>query len=234
MIRVGIVDDHPVFRLGLRRSLEREPELSVVWEVGSVTELWPALELNGVDVILMDLNLGPDQDALAATRTLMTEQANVKVVIISASLDWEVAAASRNAGASGYLPKDLGIEDMVAAIRTLATPNFGRSSIADLLNLRVANKGESWITRVRLSSREREVLGEMRRGRTNREIAARFGISVTTINKHVQHVLKKLNVRTRGQAVAKLHAEATGSTYVSVSRDDGKNSSPPATPGAIR
>ena len=224
MIRVGIVDDHPVFRLGLLRSLEREPELSVLWEVGSVSELWAVLGTGPVDVILMDLNLGPDQDALAATKDLRVQHADVKVIIISASLDWEVAAASRNAGAAGYLPKDLGIEDMVAAIRTLAAPNFGRSSIADLLNLRVAHKGDSWITSARLTKREREVLGEMRRGRTNREIAARFGVSVTTINKHVQQVLKKLNVRTRGQAVARMHAEATGSPYLAVSRDDGKDS----------
>lgn len=157
----------------------------------------------------MDLNLGPDEDALAATTAIREKYDHVKVIVISASLDWDAAAAARAAGASGYLPKDLEVADMVAAIRELASPNFGRRSFSDMLGSR---RGSGTLLPLRrgLTRREQEVLAELRRGRTNKEIASRFGVSITTINKHVQQVLKKLHVRTRAQAVAIVNAAASG------------------------
>jgi len=116
MIRLGIVDDHPVFRLGLMRSFEREPDLAVVWELGSTAELFATLHAKPVDVVLMDLYLGPDQDAFEAIRAIGERYPGVQVIVISASLDWEAAAGAREAGAAGYLLKDLSIPDMVAAI----------------------------------------------------------------------------------------------------------------------
>jgi len=211
--RIGIVDDHPVFRVGLNRTLEREPDMQVLWELGSVTDLQPTLETNPVDVVLMDLNLGPDQDALAATTLIREKFDSVKVIIISASLDWEAATAARAAGASGYLPKDLSVADMVAALRGLSSPNFGRWIFADMLQSRPTGSGSVVALRRALTHREQQVLSELRLGRTNKEMAARFGISITTVNKHVQQVLKKLRVRTRAQAVAKVNAEAQGRPY---------------------
>ena len=213
MTRIGIVDDHPVFRVGLNRTLEREPDMQVLWELGSVTDLQPTLETNPVDVVLMDLNLGPDQDALAATTLIREKFDSVKVIIISASLDWEAATAARAAGASGYLPKDLSVADMVAALRGLSSPNFGRWIFADMLQSRPTGSGSVVALRRALTHREQQVLSELRLGRTNKEMAARFGISITTVNKHVQQVLKKLRVRTRAQAVAKVNAEAQGRPY---------------------
>jgi len=213
-IRLGVIDDHPVFRLGLVRSLERANDLSVLWELGSVSELETMLETCPVDVILMDLNLGPDEDALAATRAIMEGHDTVRVIVISASLDWEGAAAARAAGASGYLPKDLAVTDMVAAIRGLASPNFGRLAFNDLLSSRPSGGGTRISLRRGLTRREQEVLAELRRGRTNKEIAARLNVSLSTVNKHVQQVLKKLHVRTRTQAVAMINSEVTGRPYL--------------------
>jgi DNA-binding NarL/FixJ family response regulator len=213
LIRLGIVDDHPVFRLGLRRSFEREPDLAVLWELGSTAELIETLHSNPVDVVLMDLNLGPDDDALAATRTIRERHAEVKVIVVSASLDWEAAAASRHAGASGYLPKDLSVGDMVAAIRGLADPTLGLTAFGDLRKPPPTNSSSTWIARAGLTKREHEVLYELRRGRSNSEIAKRFGVSVTTVNKHVHQVLRKLRLKTRAQVVARLHAETSGPQY---------------------
>jgi DNA-binding NarL/FixJ family response regulator len=213
-IRLGVIDDHPVFRLGLVRSLERANDLSVLWELGSVAELDRMLDTCPVDVILMDLNLGPEQDALAATRAIRERHDAVKVIMISASLDWEGAAAARAAGASGYLPKDLAVTDMVAAIRGLASPNFGRLAFNDLLSARQASNGNRLSLRRGLTRREQEVLAELRSGRTNKEIASRLNVSTSTVNKHVQQVLKKLHVRTRTQAVAVINAEVTGRPYL--------------------
>jgi DNA-binding NarL/FixJ family response regulator len=165
-----------------------------------------------VDALLIDLNLGPDEDALAAATSVLDNDGSVRVIVISASLDWEAAAASRAAGASGYLPKDLAADDMVAAIRALASPNFGRSGFHDLLASR-SSSSRGLTARRGLTSREVQVLGELRRGRTNREIATRLYVSVSTVNKHVQSVLKKLHVRTRAQAMAMMNAEAAGRPY---------------------
>lgn len=214
LIRLGIVDDHPVFRLGLIRAFERERDLVVVWELSGLTDLPTMLETYAVDIVLMDLSLGPDQDALAATKAIRDKYEAVKVIVVSASLDWEAATAARNVGASGYLPKDLSIADMVEAIRALASPNFGKLKFTDMLDARPNGRSAVLTMWLALTKREQEVLAEIRRGRTNREIAARLGVSITTVNKHVQQVLKKLQVRTRSQAIAMVAAESSGRHYV--------------------
>ncbi len=178
----------------------------MLWELGDLTELFTMLESYPVDVVLMDLSLGSDQDAIGAISAVRARHELVKVIVISASLDWEAANAARLAGANGYLPKDLSIANMVATIRGLASPNFGRASFRDLLEARARTNGNSaWHDA--LSRRELQVLAELRRGRSNKEIAVQLGVSITTINKHVQQVLKKLQVRTRSQAVAMVTAE---------------------------
>jgi DNA-binding NarL/FixJ family response regulator len=187
--------------------------MAILWELGSVDVLSSMLESLPVDVVLMDLNLGSDQDALAATTAIRNKHDSVKVIVISASLDWEAATAARVAGASGYLPKDVAVVDMVAAIRALASPNLGRPSFNNLLETRQNNRSNLLPLRRGLTRREQEVLSELRRGRTNKEIARRFGVSITTINKHVQQVLKKLHVRTRAQAVAMIDAATSGRPY---------------------
>jgi DNA-binding NarL/FixJ family response regulator len=213
LIRIGVVDDHPVFRLGLTRLFDLESDVEVVWEVGSLDQLDELLEASPVDVVLMDLILGPGYDALAATRTIRQKYESVKVIVISGSLDFQWATAARAAGAHGYLPKDLPIADMMAAIRGLASPNFGRLGFRDMLtddSRRV--RGQTRLID-ELTPRERQVLAELRRGRSNKEIAKRLGVSLTTINKHVQQVLKKLKVRTRAQAVLAMDTEASGRPY---------------------
>ena len=177
-----------------------------------MTELPAMLESFPVDVVLLDLSLGPDQDALGAATYIREKYESIKVIVISASLDWEAASAARAAGANGYLPKDLSIADMVETIRGLASPNFGRFGFNDMLRVK---RGRTMPLSVRLglTRREQEVLGELRRGRTNREIATRLGVSITTINKHVQQVLKKMQVRTRAQAVAMVTEESAGRSF---------------------
>jgi DNA-binding NarL/FixJ family response regulator len=208
------VDDHPVFRLGLRSSFEKQNDLKVLWDLGSPDRLLEMLAAQPVDVVLMDLDLGQDDDGLAATRALKKANADVRVVVITASLDSETVGAARRAGASGYLAKDLPVADMVAAVRRLAEPGANRTVFSDYLGANGAagangaNGGRTWSSIPGLTKREREVLAELKRGRTNREIASRLGVSVTTVNKHVQQVLKKLHVRNRGQAVARLHPES--------------------------
>jgi DNA-binding NarL/FixJ family response regulator len=203
LIRLGIVDDHPVFRLGLRRSFERQRDLKVMWDLGGATNLLETIKAAPVDVVLMDLDLGPNQDGFTAIRSLQEAKPKPRVVVITASMDAVNVAASKRVGASGYLAKDLPVADLVAAIRQLAAPG---AKLAVFGHLLTDGNGRAWSGVRGLTKREQEVLGELNRGRTNREIAMSLGVSVTTVNKHVQQVLKKMHVRNRGQAVARLHA----------------------------
>ena len=173
-----------------------------MWDLGSATPLLETVASTPVDVVLMDLDLGPNQDGLNATRTLKRAHPGVRVMVLTASLDDETVAAARRAGANGYLTKDLPVADMVAAIRKLAAPGTSAQSFGAYLPVGTANGSGSWSATRGLTQREREVLAELKRGHTNREIASRLGVSVTTVNKHVHHVLKKLHVRNRSQAAA--------------------------------
>ena len=206
LIRLGIVDDHPTFRVGLRRVFEQEADVEVAWDLGTLSEMSEAMTSDPVDALLMDLNLGPNQDTLAATRAIVDRKGGVAVIVISASADSDAVTAARQAGAHAYLPKDLPVADIVAAVRSLAQNKTSITGFADFAGGRNSELG----VRHGLTRRELEVLGELQRGRTNREIAARLGVAVTTVNKHVQQVLQKLHVSNRAQAVARLHREALG------------------------
>jgi DNA-binding NarL/FixJ family response regulator len=204
-----------MFRLGLARTLERESDMTVAWELGSATDLLKSAQSSPVDVVLMDLNLGPNQDSLASTKALIQRHPRVKVIVLSALLEPEAAVAAQAAGASGYIPKDLAVSETVAAIRTIVSNRLSDGVFSDFLS----STGRNGVNRTPvmanhgLTRREQEVLNELRRGRTNREIASRLGVSTATVNKHVQQVLKKLHVTNRNQAVARLHAEAAGRPY---------------------
>jgi len=210
-IRIGIVDDHPVFRMGLKRALERERDLEVLWELPSATNLEASMRKTPVDVILMDLFMGRGKGGVEATRELAAQWPKVKVIVISASIDESGVIASARAGAEGFLPKDMPVSDMVSSIRRLAgSDGSGRRAIGDLMETaRRGSRGKSTSGSRRpaggidaLSPRQRQVLEELRSGRTNREIAERLHISIGTVNKHVHQVLTVLKVRNRTQAAA--------------------------------
>jgi DNA-binding NarL/FixJ family response regulator len=188
-IRIGIVDDHPVFRSGLRRLLERNVDMTVEWELAEATELDVAFTRSPVDVVLMDIEFREGENGLDATRAALTRWPDLIVIILSGSLSPDTPDRALAHGAAGYLGKDAPIPEMISRIRELASSGRRRRSRA---------RGDS----VRLSARERQVLVHIRAGRTNREMAAALGISISTVNKHVQRVLKKLNVRNRAQAAA--------------------------------
>ena len=198
-IRVGIVDDHPVFRLGLKRALERETDIDITWEMGSASNLDVVMKKTPVDVILMDIYMGAGKDGVAATREVTEKWPEVRVAVISASLDMRVAPASKRAGADMFLSKAMPVAEMVSSIRRLAAANPTGTRTKG----RPPRKGPGTTGRINgLSPRQRQVLEQVRLGRTNREIAARLSISIATVNKHVHEVLSVLKVRNRTQAAA--------------------------------
>lgn len=192
---VAIVDDHPVFRVGMRRILERQAEVVVVWEAATAEEALRACEARPVDLVLMDVSLGRDLDGIQLTRSLRERHPEVQVVIMSALIEDTTVAAALAAGAAGYLGKDLQAEELVDSLR--------------LLMHRSGSRTHGGVTRTparkppltsSLSRRELEVVAGIVAGRTNREIANQLGIAETTVNKHVHHILRKLNARNRAHA----------------------------------
>ncbi|MFC4017310.1 response regulator [Micromonospora sp. GCM10011542] len=205
-VRILLADDQPLLRTGFRMVLGAAGDLDVVAEAGDGVE---ALELSRrllPDVVLMDIRM-PRMDGVAATRAIVDARLPVRVLMLTTfDLDEYVVGALR-AGASGFLAKDVPAEDLVAAIRTVAggdavvAPRILRRLLdrfADLLPDPAATPPKALSA---LTEREREVLVQVARGLCNAEIAGALSVSETTIKTHVGHVLTKLGLRDRVQAV---------------------------------
>jgi DNA-binding NarL/FixJ family response regulator/class 3 adenylate cyclase len=206
-VRVLIVDDQALVRTGFKMILEAEPDLEVVGEAADGLEALSKARSLAPDVVLMDVRM-PEVDGIEATRRLLAEDgATAKVVMLTTfDMDEYVYEALR-AGASGFLLKDVPPEQLVAGIRAVAS---GDALLAPSVTRRVI---EEFVRRppdsVRtpperlgeLTARELEVLKEIARGLSNAEIAKELYVSETTVKTHVAHVLMKLELRDRVQAV---------------------------------
>jgi len=191
--------------LGLKRALERESDLEIPWDMGSAANLDSVMRKTPVDVILMDVYMGPGKDGIAVTREVTEKWPDVKVAVISASLDERVGPASKRAGADMFLPKAMPVAEMVSSIRRLAAGASSRSRGSAKSAPRAGVNGRVG----GLSPRQRQVLEHLRLGRTNREIATRLSISIATVNKHVHEVLTVLKVNNRTQAAAVARQDMT-------------------------
>jgi DNA-binding NarL/FixJ family response regulator len=203
---VLIADDQALMRAGFRMILEAEPDLEVVGEAADGREAVAEAARLRPDVVLMDVRM-PEMDGIEASRRLLHGNGDTKVVMLTTfDMDEYVFEALR-AGASGFLVKDVPPEQLVAAIRSVAS---GDSLLAPSVTRRLI---QEFVRRppdalrtpppelARLTAREVEVLRLMARGRTNAEIATKFFVSEATVKTHVAHVLAKLGVRDRVQAV---------------------------------
>ena len=209
MIRVVIADDQPLVRTGLRTVLEVEPDIEVVGEAADGAAAVELCRAQAVDVVLMDVRM-PRVDGLAAARQLAEAHSPTRVVVLTTfDLDEYVYEALR-LGASGFLLKDATADQLVTAVRVAAdgnamlSPSVTRRLIEEFGRRLDERKRPSPRLDV-LTEREREVLRLMAQGLSNAEIAERLYLGETTVKTHVGHILDKLDLRDRVQAVIVAH-----------------------------
>jgi DNA-binding NarL/FixJ family response regulator len=205
VIRVVIADDQAMFRAGLRSLLESEADIEIAAEAEDGAQAIDAVRRHQPHVVLMDVRM-PHTDGIAATRAIRESGSPARVLVLTTfDLDEYVFAAIR-AGASGFLVKDATAEELVRAIRTVADGEalLAPSAVRRLIEAFAATGAPEPELRARLeglSPREIEVLRQIARGRSNREIADALVLSPATVKSHVHALLRKLDLRDRVQAV---------------------------------
>jgi DNA-binding NarL/FixJ family response regulator len=207
MIRVLIADDQSLVRAGFRMILEAEDDVEVVGEASDGAEALDAAAEHSPDVILMDVRM-PNVDGLEATRRLLEGRSEGPRVLILTTFDLdEYVWEALHAGASGFLLKDTPPEQLVDAIRVVAAgdallaPAITRRVIEEFVSRPPASARRPAPGLDELTARELEMLRYVARGLSNAEIAAAAFVSETTVKTHVAHILMKLRLRDRVQAV---------------------------------
>jgi two-component system, NarL family, response regulator LiaR len=200
-IRVLIVDDHAVVREGLRTFLELQDGIEIAGEAGDGAQAIKLASELEPDVILMDLVM-PGVDGVTAMRAVRKRSPRSRVIVLTSFLDDERLMPAIEAGADGYLLKDVEPSELARAIRTAQT---GEAMIAPsvagrLLRTLSRPRSASTVDADRLTRREREVLELIAAGRSNKRIAFELGIAEKTVKTHVGHVFAKLGVTDRTQA----------------------------------
>jgi len=200
VIRVIIVDDHPIVRRGLKETLLAEPGITVVAEAARSEEVLAVMAAHPCDLVLLDLSL-PGRGGLDVIKDVLGEFPSVRVLIVSTHDESQYAVRAIRAGASGYLPKSSAPEELVKAVRAIVTSGrYISESVASAL-LDFAQDGREGSPHQRLSDREHEVLRLLTAGRTVSDIAGELSLSVKTVSTYRSRLVQKLGLRTTADLV---------------------------------
>jgi len=215
-LRVFVVDDHPAFRRGVCDIIADEPDMTVVGEASTGEEAFlriRQLQPGDVDLVLMDIDL-PGQSGITAARTILAEQPDLTVIMLTVSTKDEDLFDAIRAGAVGFLSKNLSAPALVRSIRdfhqgvALPIPAGAAAQLSTVLMDRPAGQRRGVAPRMteierasELTAREQEVLSFLALGKRDREIAEHLFIEEGTVKKHVHNILRKLGVRNRTEAV---------------------------------
>ncbi len=198
-IRVMLVDDHNVVRSGLATFLRAYEDLALVGEAKNGLEAVNLCRLCKPDVILMDLMM-PEMDGIAATRAVLAEYPEIKIIAMTSFEDEELVHGVLAAGAISYLLKNVTSDDLAKAIREAAS---GRSTLApEAARALIQATRPSKQPLFDLTEREREVLNLVVQGQSNQQIADAMVISLATVKAHISSILSKLQVSSRSEAIS--------------------------------
>ena len=203
-IRVLICDDHALFRRGLIMVLESEEGIDVVAEAEDGEEAITKAEDTAPDVVLMDVRM-PRMSGIEATRAIADAVPSAKILMLTVSDEEEDLYEAVKAGATGYLLKEISIEEVANAIRAVVTgqslisPSMASKLLSEFNNL--AKQAQQKIQVPKLTDRELQVLKLVAQGMSNREVAEDLFISENTVKNHVRNILEKLHLHSRMEAV---------------------------------
>lgn len=203
--RILILDDHELVRKGLRTFLDREPDLLVVGEAGTVADALPLVTRLHPHLLLLDMKL-PDVSGMDACEQLLAAAPGLRILVLTGHAEATIVATAIKSGAHGYILKDVKLDDLAHAIRTVAE---GRG----YLDPRITQYALHWIrtgaaqpSRIQglsmLSPQERLIMPLLANGKTNKEIALQLKLSDKTIKNYLANIYTKLNVNRRTEAVA--------------------------------
>ncbi len=196
-VRLLIADDHKIFRQGIKKLLEEEPDLQVVGEAADGREVVKKATELKPDVILMDIAMA-NLNGLEATKQIKKVLPESKIIMLTMHKNEEYVLQSFQAGASGYILKEGAVEELVSAIRSInqdksfLSPTVSKTLVDAYLRKMETGKTETPFDL--LTDREREVLQLIAEGFTNREVAKQLFISVKTVEAHRAHIMQKLNI----------------------------------------
>ncbi len=202
--RIVLVDDHEVVRLGLKSLLERHPQFDVVGEAGSAREALEQVATLKPEVVLMDIRL-PGTSGIEACEEIVNKFPGTKVIMLTSYAEDEMLFSAIRAGASGYILKQIGSDDLVKAIEAVSR---GEALLDPAVTQRVfqevrrAVKEEEASAFAHLSQQEKHVLLLVSEGKTNREIAKLLFLGEGTVRNYVSSILSKLGVNNRAEAAA--------------------------------
>jgi DNA-binding NarL/FixJ family response regulator len=202
--RIILVDDHEVVRLGLKSLLERHPQFEIVGEAGSAREALEQVNALNPDVVVMDIRL-PGTSGIEACEQIVNQYPNTKVIMLTSYAEDEMLFSAIRAGASGYILKQIGSEDLVKALESVGR---GEALLDPAVTQRVfqevrrAVKEEEASAFAHLSQQEKHVLLLVSEGKTNREIAKSLFLGEGTVRNYVSSILSKLGVNNRAEAAA--------------------------------
>ncbi|MGI8773605.1 MAG: response regulator [Actinomycetota bacterium] len=205
-IKVLIVDDHALFRRGLQMVLEGEPDIEVVGEAGDGHEALECAERVTPDVVLMDVHM-PKRSGIEATSEMKEVLPSTKVLMLTISEEEADLYEAIKAGASGYLLKEISIEEIANAVRqvhagqSLISPSMASKLLNEFAAMVKRRDERSQVPGPRLTQRELEVLKLVAKGMNNRDIGSELFISENTVKNHVRNILEKLHLHSRMEAV---------------------------------
>jgi DNA-binding NarL/FixJ family response regulator len=202
MVKVIVVDDHPILRLGLAASLAEMDQVELVGEAATAAEVLDLLERTSPDLALLDLHL-PDRSGLEVNRWLAAKYPDVKVVVLTMSEDHHAAVAAIRDGARGYIVKGADPTHIERVLKSVITGDVVldhgvAQGMAELAQLRATTVSSPF---PQLSPRELDILELMARGLDNQTIARELVLTPKTVRNHVSNVLAKLNAGDRSQAI---------------------------------
>ncbi len=203
-LRILLVDDHEIVRVGLRALLERHPDFVVVDEAGTAREALEKALLHHPDVVVMDIRL-PGGDGITACREIKQQLPKTNVIMLTSYAEDEMLFEAINAGAAGYVLKQIGGDELVRAIERIGR---GEALLDPLVTQQVLRRlrEASWQERASafadLTEQELRVLSLVAEGKTNREIAKQLFLGEGTVRNYVSNILSKLNLTNRAEAAA--------------------------------